>query len=62
MGKINYLFDNAFLDLQNTQTFTELCKKNKAISKDIDGSVVTYDGTPLRGVKRLLRNLVLLRI
>ena len=44
MGKINYLFDNAFLDLQNTQTFTELCKKNKAISKDIDGSVVTYDG------------------
>lgn len=59
MGKINYLFDNAFLDLQNTQTFTELCKKNKAISKDIDGSVVTYDGTPLRGVKRLLRNLVL---
>lgn len=59
MGKINYLFDSAFLDLQNTQTFTELCKKNKVISKDIDGSIVSYDGTPLRGMKRLLRDLVL---
>ena len=59
MRKINYLFNSAFLDLQNTQTFTELCKKNKTISKDIDGSAVTYDGTPLRGVKRLLQNLVL---
>lgn len=59
MGKINYLFDHAFLDLQYTQTFTELCKKNGIISKDIDGSAVTYDGMPLRGMKKLLQYLVL---
>lgn len=59
MGKINYLFDSAFLDLQYTQTFTELCKKSGVISKDIDNSAVTYDGVPLRGMKKLLQYLVL---
>ena len=59
MGKINYLFNSAFLDLQYAQTFTELCKKNGVITKDIANSTVTYDGMPLRGVMRLLQYLVL---
>lgn len=59
MQKINYLFDRAFLDLQYTKTFTELCKKNGVISKDINGSSVSYDGIPLRGVKKLLQHLVM---
>lgn len=59
MGKINYLFDSAFLDLHYTQTFTELCKKSGVISKDIDNSAVTYDGVPLRGMMKLLQYLVL---
>lgn len=59
MGKINYLYNNAFLDLQYTQTFTELCKKKGIITKDILGGSVGYEGMPLRGVEKLLQYLVL---
>lgn len=59
MGKINKLFNSAFLDLQYTQTFIELCIKNGIITKNINNSALKYDGTPLRGIIRLLQYLVL---
>lgn len=59
MENFNFLFDKAFLDVQNEVILVELCKKNEVISKDIFGEPVKYDGMPLRGVQKLLRNLVL---
>lgn len=57
--KIDYSYEYAFLDQQYATTFTELCVKTKTITKDFLGEGTTYTGQPLRGMKGLLRNLVL---
>lgn len=59
MNKINYSFDNVFLDYNYTQIFTELCKKNNLIQKTFQGYTEKYEGIPLIGEKKLLRTMVL---
>lgn len=59
MNKINYSFDNVFLDYNYTQIFTELCKKNNLIQKNFLGYTEKYEGIHLIGEKKLLRTMVL---